>query len=188
MKKTIQILILSLIFSSFNPAEQKPPIVEIDIVTSPLTPILNEEVDIVNPKNLIRFLEDLGHSESRGRYDIENSYGYLGKYQFGMSTLKGLGYKISDKDFLNSPHIQEEAMLKLLNHNKKHLKKYIERYQGKNIRGIFITESGILAAAHLGGPRNVKRWFKGKRFKDGYGTSLSDYMDKFSNYDLNISN
>ena len=80
----------------------------------------------------------------------------MGKYQFGKSTLKGLGYKITRDEFLNNPQIQEEAMLKLLQHNKKKLKKYIEKYDNKVVHGVYITESGILAAAHLAGQGNVK--------------------------------
>ena len=40
-------------------------------------------------------------------------------------------------------------MLDLLNHNKKILQKYIDYWEGKTIQGKPISESGILAAAHL---------------------------------------
>ena len=41
----------------------------------------------------------LGFRESGNRYDIVNSYGYMGKYQFGKSTLKGLGFKVTQDEF-----------------------------------------------------------------------------------------
>lgn len=133
------------------------------------------------------FLYSIGEKESSNRYDVVNSYGYMGKYQFGKATLRGLGYKISQEDFLNSPELQEKAMLDLLKHNKSKLLKYIEKYDGSTFNGIYVTESGILAAAHLAGPGNVKKFFKrGKDFHDGYGTSMSSYMKKFSGYKLSI--
>ena len=137
---------------------------------------------------LDNFLSAIGFRESGNRYDITNTFGYMGKYQFGKSTLKGLGYKVSKKEFLSNPELQEEAMLSLLNHNKEKLQKYIDVYDGKTINGIYITESGILAAAHLGGQGSVRRYFRnGKVFKDGYGTKITSYMDEFSGYDISLN-
>ena len=137
---------------------------------------------------LDNFLSAIGFRESGNRYDITNTFGYMGKYQFGKSTLKGLGYKVSKKEFLNNPNLQEEAMLSLLNHNKEKLQKYIDVYDGKTINGIYITESGILAAAHLGGQGSVRRYFRnGKVFKDGYGTKITSYMSQFSGYDIKLN-
>ena len=137
---------------------------------------------------LDNFLSAIGFRESGNRYDITNTFGYMGKYQFGRSTLKGLGYKVSKKEFLNNPDLQEEAMLSLLNHNKEKLQQYIDVYDGKTINGIYITESGILAAAHLGGQGSVRRYFRnGKVFKDGYGTKITSYMSQFSGYDIKLN-
>ena len=133
------------------------------------------------------FLDAIGHYESSNRYNITNRFGYMGKYQFGKSTLKGLGYNVTRKEFLNSPELQEQAMLDLLSHNKKILQKYIDYWDGKKINGKVITESGILAAAHLGGPSNVKKFFRdGKVFKDGNGTKITRYLTLFSGYNLNL--
>ena len=137
---------------------------------------------------LDNFLSAIGFRESGNRYDITNTFGYMGKYQFGRATLKGLGYKVSKKEFLNNPDLQEEAMLSLLNHNKEKLQQYIDVYDGKTINGIYITESGILAAAHLGGQGSVRRYFRnGKVFKDGYGTKITSYMSQFSGYDIKLN-
>jgi len=139
-------------------------------------------------KNHDKFLEDLGFRESSGNYKAVNQFGYLGKYQFGRQTLDNLGYKdISNRQFLSDPSIQEQAMEDLLVHNKKILRRYIQKYNGKVINGIFITESGILAAAHLAGPGNVKKFFrKGYEFRDGNGTKMTSYIKKFSNYQLDL--
>ena len=137
---------------------------------------------------LEQFLHAIGHRESTNRYDVVNPWGYMGRYQFGKSTLKGLGYDVSRKEFLSNPELQEEAMLSLLKHNKDKLQKYIDVFDGKTINGIYITESGILAAAHLGGQGSVKRYFRnGKVFKDGNGTKITSYMDKFSGYDIALN-
>ena len=137
---------------------------------------------------LDRFLNDIGFRESGNRYDITNTWGYMGKYQFGKSTLKGLGYDVSRKEFLNNPELQEEAMLSLLSHNKEKLQTYIDLFDGETINGMYISESGILAVAHLGGQGSVKRYFKnGKVFKDAYGTKITSYMKTFSGYDIKLN-
>ena len=137
---------------------------------------------------LNRFLTDIGFRESGNRYDITNTWGYMGKYQFGKATLKGLGFKVTRKEFLNNPQLQEEAMMALLLHNKEKLQKYIDVFDGKTINGMYISESGILAAAHLGGQGSVKRYFKnGKVFKDGFGTKITSYMAQFSGYDIKLN-
>jgi len=154
------------------------------IVTPPKVEIIETKV-----KNHTEFLDAIGFKESTNNYKAVNQFGYLGKYQFGRTTLNALGYQdISNKKFLSTPSIQEEAMSTLLSHNKKILKKYIEKYDGKTINGIYITESGILAAAHLAGPSNLKKWFKrGKEFKDGNGTKMTSYLKQFADYDLYLS-
>jgi hypothetical protein len=145
------------------------------------------EVEPIKINQTEIFLNAIGHRESSNRYDVVNKWGYMGKYQFGKRTLKALGYNVSRKEFLNSPHLQEKAMLDLLDHNKKILKSYIEYWDGKKIHGKVITESGILAAAHLAGPGNVKKFFKkGKNFADGNGTKLTSYLTQFSGYELNL--
>ena len=137
---------------------------------------------------LNRFLNDVGFRESGNRYDITNTWGYMGKYQFGKSTLKGLGFEVTRKEFLNNPQLQEEAMMALLLHNKEKLQTYIDTFDGQTINGMYISESGILAAAHLGGQGSVKRYFRnGKVFKDAYGTKITSYMKQFSGYDIKLN-
>ena len=139
-------------------------------------------------QQLDSFLNAIGFRESSNRYDIVNRWGYMGKYQFGRSTLKGLGFTVTRKEFLSNPQLQEEAMMALLLHNKEKLQKYIDVFDGQTINGMLITESGILAAAHLGGQGSVKRYFKnGKVFRDGNGTKITSYMKKFSGYDIQLN-
>lgn len=136
-------------------------------------------------KSFIGFKEALGFKESQNNYFIVNKFGYLGKYQFGKSTLKMIG--INDAStFLNTPELQEKAFIANTERNKWILRREIKRFVGSYIKGVKITESGILAAAHLGGPGNVKKYLRsyGKDcFKDGLGTSVAEYMKRFSGFD-----
>ena len=136
-------------------------------------------------KYFIGFREAIGFKESQGEYHKINSLGYMGKYQFGRETLQSIG--ISDSAvFLKSPKLQEKAFVTLLAKNKWALQDEIEKYSGRTISGVKITESGILAAAHLGGAGSVKRFLKsnGKRkCKDNYGTSVMTYMRDFGGYE-----
>ncbi len=133
----------------------------------------------------IGYKEAIAFKESQGKYKKINSLGYLGKYQFGMETLKTIG--ITDSlAFINSPRLQEKAFVTLLSKNKWELKDYIEKFDGKIVAGVKVTESGILAAAHLGGVGSVKRFLNtdGKRkCKDDYGTSVQTYIRDFGNYE-----
>ncbi len=152
-----------------------------------IKPKLEIELVEIKLKGHTEFLDAIGHRESGNRYYIVNKFGYMGKYQFGKSTLKGLGFKITQDEFLNSPYIQEKAMQELLLHNRKKLDKWICKYQGKELHGILITESGVLAAAHLAGAGNVRKFFrKGYEFEDGFGTKMTSYMTQFSGYYLNL--
>ena len=73
--------------------------------------------------------------------------------------------------------------------NKWILRKDIKRSVGRTMNGVKITESGILAAAHLGGAGNVKKFLRSngsRRFSDAYGSSIQSYLKKFKDY--NVSN
>lgn len=136
-------------------------------------------------KFFIGYKEAIAFKESQGKYKKINSLGYIGKYQFGKETLKTIGIHDSNR-FLNSPRMQEKAFVALLAKNKSELKDIIEKYEGQIVSGIRVTESGILAAAHLGGVGSVKKFFKheGKRYlKDAYGTSVRSYMRDFGGYE-----
>ena len=193
MKKQILTVIISMIatislvgFTTNYIIPKVQPVTELE--SRPIQPIeIKLEPISIEINETEMFLNAVGMRESSNRYDVVNGWGYMGKYQFGKRTLKNLGYDISKKEFLNSPHIQEMAMLDLLSHNKKILQSYINQYSGVIVDGTKITESGILAAAHLAGPGNVKRYFKkGKQFKDGNGTKLTSYLTNFSGYALNL--
>lgn len=175
-------------FTSITKAKktEKPLIIIPEAVNIIEMPVEVEMVKI-ETKSHSDFLTAIGQRESGNRYDIVNTYGYMGRYQFGSSTLKGLGYDVTQDEFLNNPKLQEEAMRELLLHNRKKLRRFIDKYCFTEVDGVVITESGILAAAHLAGQGNVKKYFrKGYEFKDGYGTRLTSYLKSFSGYQLDL--
>ncbi len=134
----------------------------------------------------IGFKEALAFKESQGNYFTINTLGYLGKYQFGIGTLQLMGVYNATR-FLNDPVLQEKAFYTNMARNKWILRKDIDRFVGKYIGGVEITESGVLAAAHLAGPGNVKKYLRSwgsYDVTDSYGTSIAKYIRKFSGYDL----
>jgi hypothetical protein len=139
-------------------------------------------------KTFVGFQQLLAFKESQGKYNKVNTHGYLGKYQFGLETLKILGIR-NTLLFLKNSSLQEKAFLANLARNKWELREEIANYSGKIIKNISITESGILAAAHLGGAGSVKRFLKTNGYrecKDSYGTSIPEYMHNFSGYDTSL--
>lgn len=148
-------------------------------------------IDYVNLKvpytgrYFIGYKEAIAHKESQGKYRRINTLGYLGKYQFGVGTLKSIGIHDS-LGFLNNPKLQEKAFVTLLSKNKYELRAYIQYFEGKVVDGVKITESGILAAAHLGGTGSVKRFLNSngeRKMKDNYGTSVRTYLRDFGGFD-----
>ena len=110
----------------------------------------------------------------------------LGKYQFGIGTLQLMGVYNATR-FINDPMLQEKAFHTNIARNKWILRRDIKRFDGKRIRGVKVTESGILAAAHLAGAGNVKKFLRSfgeYNVSDEFGTSIAYYMRKFSGYDI----
>lgn len=150
---------------------------------------LESETSVIIPfvgKTFVGFREAIAFKESRGKLNLVNPFGYMGKYQFGRSTLRTLG--IYDfQEFLRNADWQEKAFRALIARNKWELRNEIKKYCGRKINGIQITESGLLAAAHLGGAGSVKKYLRSNGrsgFKDGFGTSLRSYIKKFGGYDV----
>lgn len=171
------IIVLSTSAIKKKPIDEEPIITQVDYF---FESELKSAYDSSIRKN---FLDHLGHLESSGNYSAVNG-SYYGKYQFGMIALKDVNMDhVPLEEFLKSPSLQEEAINRLLIKNKFYLKSYIEKYSGQTHRGIFITEAGILASAHLGGSGSVKVWFDtGRVFRDGNGTPITKYMKVFGTH------
>ncbi len=157
----------------------------VDVKTVSFPKYINYNIPYLQ-KDFVGFKEAVAFKESQGKYTVVNTLGYLGKYQFGRTTLER--FRIyNTQEFLRNPELQEKAFAAYCSVNKWILRKDIKRSVGKTINGIKITESGILAAAHLSGAGNVKKFLRSngkQRFSDAYGASIQSYLKKFGGYDV----
>lgn len=190
-------LIMLLIFVSFSGLTSQQEVPKTLKVNEPTKVLFPKNETVTVPANVAPpflgstfagFKEALAFKESTGDYFATNTLGYLGKYQFGVGTLQLVGvYNASN--FLNDPILQEKAFETNIARNKWIMRRDISQFVGKQVKGVEITESGLLAAAHLAGPGNVMKYLRsdGKyNTKDAYGTTIDNYIEKFSGYDLSI--
>ena len=78
---------------------------------------------------------------------------------------------------------QDQAMIQLLKNNFDYLGDYTKKYKDAFKKGIRLTISGMLAGAHLLGPKAVKDFISsGIIKKDGNGTPITEYIKKFGGY------
>lgn len=149
-------------------------------------------------------------------YFCMNKYGYVGRYQMGEQAMAEMGiYKkrknkrfnkvvynndwsgtfVKNKygiknlwDFRTSPEKQELLQMDYKKNDWKYIKSLgLDKYVGKKINGVKITESGLLAGAHLVGVGGVRKYLKsnGKNdVKDRNGTPVSTYIKKFAGYEV----
>jgi hypothetical protein len=139
------------------------------------------KVKVWEYKKVIAKLET---GNAKNPYIIVNQYGYMGKYQFGNRTLnhlKKIGALKYEGNFIGNPKAQEAAMDALTKRNRLVMKRMgLYRYIGKQVNGVYITEEGLLAGAHLLGAGNVKKFIlDGKYSYDGNGTNIKKYIGKF---------
>jgi len=144
--------------------------------------------------NFQSYASKIGERESSNNYKAVNTIGYVGKYQLGAMALEDIGLvkpgtgkkgnKALDNDdnwvgglskekFLNSPEIQEQAMLAYTKKNMGYL-----RAKGV-ITGSESKEqiAGLLAAAHLTGWSGAKALKMGEVKEDQYGSKSSEYYN-----------
>jgi len=138
--------------------------------------------------NLKNYLIQIAYGESRY---IINSHRdgskYYGIFQIGRNEINTVGYiDISNESFLKHEDIQILTMIKLLKLNKKIMQTYIDKYSGKIIDGILITESGILALCQLGSGTAQNYLNSGNiPVVDEYGNKPRDLL-KIGGYKLNL--
>ncbi|MBR1424132.1 hypothetical protein IJ579_01050 [bacterium] len=155
--------------------------------------------------NSKQYFERLGRRESSGKYGALNYAGYLGKYQMGEAAMVDAGYYkkngnynndwsgqftgkdgvYSKEDFLKNQQAQENAVR---DYSKKvwgYIKNTASKYDGEIINGIPMTQSGMLAGAHLVGQGALLKYLNsnGKYIpKDGNGVSIEEYIKNMGNY------
>lgn len=168
------------------------------LVLLSLTKVANEqkvEKMVMNDINIVqtdldKFMHQMSMVESNNTLRAVNRFGMMGKYQFSPRTLKGLGIDVSKEEFLTNENLQDSAMVSLMKQNRRALRHIIQRYEGKIVNGVRITEAGILAGAHLVGPGGVLAFFYPEKYShntvDGNGVSVVYYMSKFANYEIEL--
>ena len=136
------------------------------------------------------FRENLGASESGGRYGVVNSEGYTGKYQFGPARLQDFmeanDVQFSMEQFRQSPVLQERVqdwhesdILAYFRDEDRGLSKYL----GREVGGVLVTPESVIAMAHLGGKGGMRKFLESGGVynpSDSNGTRLSDYGEKFA--------
>lgn len=140
------------------------------------------------PTPIEQFMERIAAIETPGGgYHTVNKYGMMGRYQFSPTTIEIVGIKASRQQFLRNKELQDTAMVRLMELNEQELSGYIERYNGRTVKGVKVTRAGILAGAHFAGANGVKQFLTNDNHTgtiDGFGTSLRKYMSYFSNFHL----
>jgi len=138
----------------------------------------------------------IGQRESGNKYDVVNTIGFSGKYQFGSAALQEAGYIIlgssnrnstldnpnawtgkngvnNKEDWLNNKNnCQEIGMIAYTNKNLS----YLKRNGGVRTGDSNEVIAGMLAGSHLLGASAMKNWRNGKRGQaDAYGTTGDEY-------------
>ena len=157
------------------------------IVAAP--PVVKKVKRFQTPPGLRSFMSRMSRTESNNRPGIISKYGMLGKYQFAPTTMRGiLGSDVTPEEFLNDESLQDKAMLTLMRRNRRYLRDLINEFTGQTVHGVYVTEAGILAGAHLVGPVGVLAFFHPEEYDaitvDRNGTTVQHYMEKFADYKL----
>ena len=184
---------LSFIFflTAFFISSPESPAPKFDIIDYSVKLNINANIYVPVPftvRDFVGFKNFLGFFESGSNYNKVNRFGYLGKYQFGKGTLKMYGVR-NLSEYKGNPELQEKVFLMNVMRNKWILRREISWYSNRYLNGTYISESGIIAAAHLSGPGNVKKFLRSHcnpdlDKRDANGTSISDYLNIFKDYDL----
>lgn len=154
-------------------------------------------------KTLLGQMESGNENFPDGNYNATNAIGALGKYQFMPTTLNALKriYNLpdwkNDNYFLSHPELQEVYINALFEDSVNFIRSNnLSAYSGKVVTGrkrfknitTPINEYGMLAAIHLSGFGNLKRFFTNGHDPDDGLTSLSDYLVYFSSKLSSIAN
>src|SRR5690606_13469993 len=129
------------------------------------------------------FADSLATIISNKKYDTIFPNGSLGKYAIGDLILRDLGFKPTAKfkrEFLQDTLLQEECFKVICMINKYRMRNYIDKYSGSVYNDVLITESGVLAGAHLIGATTLKGWFS----NDYNNDEVTEVVEKMQGFDL----
>ncbi len=149
------------------------------------------------------FLQSLAQRESSGNGQSVNKFGYAGLYQMGETALIDAGYYRRDgtkdndwrgtwtgkngvnslHDFLANPATQTQAITTY--HNvlwNQVTARGLDNQVGQTFNGVPITQSGLIAAAHLIGAGGLRSCLNGGSCTDANNTTALSYMQQFGGF------
>lgn len=156
------------------------------------------------------FFKALANRESGGDYSATNG-NYHGAYQLGNAAFKDTGYMNADgtwtgkdnikslEDYIGNSDVQDKAAKALMKKNWAYLNAkpikqdengkdvYAKDMVGQTLNGVTITESGMLAAAHLGGHASVRTMLSTNGTSmpvDGNNVPIINYMTSMGGKDV----
>lgn len=155
----------------------------------------------------IDFLQALASAESSNKAGTVNRLGYAGLFQMGEMALQDAGYYRGDRsrgvndwagswsgrdginglnDFLANPQAQVNAITRYHQIIENYISAQgLRQYIGTTINGVLITESGMVAGAHLVGMGNLRDWLRsGGTYipRDGNKVPITSYAARFAGY------
>ena len=154
------------------------------------------------------FLNALARRESSLNPQAQNPYGYVGLFQMGEAALVDAGYYRADgtgandwrgtwtgvggiaslQDFKNNSAAQAAAVAAYQQRVWGYVRNLrLDTYIGSTVGGVPVTQSGLVAAAHLVGAGNLARFLASGGAvvpTDGNGTALTEYLASFGGYSL----
>ncbi|MGY6275090.1 TIGR03758 family integrating conjugative element protein [Methylomonas sp. MgM2] len=155
------------------------------------------------------YLAALSAKESGNNPTSVNSYGFLGSYQMGESALIDAGYYQQDStpnvndwqgvwtgkdgiyskaDFLANAAGQTQAISDYNSRQWRSIQTLgLDSYVGQTIGGILMTESGLLAGAHLVGVGGLQSFLKSNGTvvpSDANHTAITQYIAAFNGFNI----
>lgn len=154
------------------------------------------------------YLNALARRESSLNPQAQNAYGYVGLFQMGEAALVDAGYYRADgtgvndwrgtwtgaggvtslQDFKSNPAAQAAAVAAYQQRVWGYVRSLgLDTYIGSTVAGVPVTQSGLIAAAHLVGTGNLARFLASGGATvptDGNGTALTEYLASFGGYSL----
>lgn len=154
------------------------------------------------------YLNALARRESSLNPQAQNAYGYVGLFQMGEAALVDTGYYRADgtgandwrgtwtglggvtslQDFKANPAAQAAAVAAYQQRVWGYVRSLgLDTYIGSTVGGVPVTQSGLIAAAHLVGTGNLARFLASNGATvptDGNGTALTEYLASFGGYSL----
>lgn len=135
-----------------------------------------------------------------------NPFGYAGLYQMGEAALIDAGYYQPDgtaandwagtwtgnnginslADFLDNPAKQTQAITAYHQRLTSSIRSLgLDKFIGRTLGGVLVTESGMIAGAHLVGIGGLQQFLSsggGTVPRDGNGTALTTYLSMFGGF------